>query len=173
MAPRRAFRLRLGASKTIVSGARQACTVQRPVRFQLRKRCFSHTNWARNPSRDIPAPRQGRSVRFLAGAVVGIFFSVLPGATRLAARSGEALPPHAMDGVQIDAVDRQCTRDTECTLFQTHCGGCSCGTPINRAAEATYQRRHRKLCEGFRGAHCEINCPQPTLRCVAQQCTTE
>jgi len=65
------------------------------------------------------------------------FLSLVPGCARSSANPpGGAVTTPREHSIQIDPADQECTQDTECILIQTHCGGCSCGTPINRAAEA-------------------------------------
>ena len=63
--------------------------------------------------------------------------SFVPGCARSSANApGGAVTTPREHSITIDPGDQECTHDTECILIQTHCGGCSCGTPINRAAEA-------------------------------------
>ena len=63
--------------------------------------------------------------------------SLVPGCARSGANApGGAGTTPREHSIKIDPGDQECTQDTECILIQTHCGGCSCGTPINRAAEA-------------------------------------
>lgn len=99
------------------------------------------------------------------------WLSSVPGCARSSANApGGAVPTPRAYSIKIDPGDQECAHDTECTLVQDHCGGCSCGTPINRAAEAKVQRRFKDLCEGFYGPQCEIHCPERTLRCREGTC---
>jgi hypothetical protein len=101
------------------------------------------------------------------------FLSLVPGCARSSANTpGGAVTTPREHSIKIDPGDQECTQDTECILIQTHCGGCSCGTPINRAAEAKVQRRFKDLCEGFYGPHCEIHCPERQFRCLEGTCVT-
>ena len=76
--------------------------------------------------------------------------------------------------LKVGMEDRVCRRDEDCTLVQTHCGECSCGTPMARAAVEDYEARFERLCAAIRIAEqCEMNCPPPAPSCTAGYCVTE
>ena len=76
--------------------------------------------------------------------------------------------------MKIGIEDRVCQRAEDCTSVQTHCGGCSCGTPVARVAAERYEAQFEKLCAAVRVAErCEMNCPPPTPSCTAGFCVTQ
>ena len=70
----------------------------------------------------------------------------------------------------VPDVDRSCHVDGDCAHLSTHCGGCSCGSAINRAWLPHYEEAGRVLCEGYDGPVCDIHCPQQVPHCVASHC---
>ena len=69
--------------------------------------------------------------------------------------------------MKIRFEDRACRRDADCTLIQTHCGDCSCGTPVTAAKAEGYRARFMRLCAMIRVAErCEMACAavEPTCR---------
>ncbi len=76
--------------------------------------------------------------------------------------------------MKVGIEDCVCRRAEDCTSVQTHCGGCSCGTPVARVAVERYEARFERLCATIRFAErCEINCPPPALSCTAGLCVIE
>ncbi len=76
--------------------------------------------------------------------------------------------------MKIRLKDRVCRRAEDCTLVQTHCGECSCGTPVTRVAAERYEARFERLCAAIRFAErCERNCPPPAPSCTAGICVAE
>jgi hypothetical protein len=76
--------------------------------------------------------------------------------------------------MKVAMADRVCRRAEDCTSVQTHCGGCSCGTPVARVAAERYQARFERLCAAIRYAErCEMNCPPPAPSCAAGFCVAE
>ena len=76
--------------------------------------------------------------------------------------------------MKVEMEDRVCRRAEDCTAVQTHCGGCSCGTPVATAAIKRYQTRLERLCATIRVAdRCEMDCPPPALSCTAGFCVAE
>jgi hypothetical protein len=76
--------------------------------------------------------------------------------------------------MKIGRADRACRRDDDCTSVQTHCGGCSCGTPVAKVAAERYAARFEALCAAIRIAErCEMDCPPPAPSCTAGFCVAE
>ena len=76
--------------------------------------------------------------------------------------------------MKVSMEDRVCRRAEDCTSVQTHCGECSCGTPVARVAVERYEARFERLCAAIRFAErCEMNCPPPALSCTAGFCVAE
>ncbi len=76
--------------------------------------------------------------------------------------------------MKVGIADRVCRRAEDCASVQTHCGGCSCGTPVARVALARYAADFERLCAVIRTTeHCELNCPPPALACAAGICVAE
>ncbi len=76
--------------------------------------------------------------------------------------------------MKVGMEDRVCRGAEDCTLVQTHCGGCSCGTPVAKVAVERYEERFERLCAAIRFAErCEINCPPPAPSCTAGYCAAE
>ena len=76
--------------------------------------------------------------------------------------------------MKVGIEDRVCRRAEDCTLVQTHCGDCSCGTPVARVAVERYEARFIGLCAAIRIAErCEINCPPPAPSCTEGFCVAE
>ena len=76
--------------------------------------------------------------------------------------------------MKVRMVDRVCQHAEDCTLVQTHCGDCSCGTPVARVAAERYEARFEMLCAAIRFAErCERACPPPALSCTAGFCVAE
>ena len=76
--------------------------------------------------------------------------------------------------MKIKVEDRVCWRAEDCTAVQTHCGGCSCGTPVAKTAAESYEKQFEKLCAAIRiSERCDMDCPTPALSCAADLCTAE
>ncbi len=76
--------------------------------------------------------------------------------------------------MKVRMEDRICRRAEDCTLVQTHCGECSCGTPVARVAAERYEARFEMLCATIRFAErCERSCPPAALSCTAGFCVAE
>lgn len=75
--------------------------------------------------------------------------------------------------IKIPPADRACRNDADCTFIQTHCGACSCGTPVARAAEAEYMALYEQACTPFERENCEIHCNTPVPRCREGLCVLE
>jgi hypothetical protein len=76
--------------------------------------------------------------------------------------------------MKIRIEDRACQRAEDCTSVQTHCGGCSCGTPVARVATERYEAQFEKLCAVVRIAeYCEMDCPPHAPSCTAGYCVAE
>ena len=76
--------------------------------------------------------------------------------------------------MKVRMADRACQRAEDCTLVQTHCGECSCGTPVTRVAAERYEARFERLCAAIRFAErCERSCPPPAPSCAAGFCVSE
>jgi hypothetical protein len=100
--------------------------------------------------------------------------SLVPGCARSSVNApGGAVTTARDHSITIDPGDQRCTQDAECILTQTHCGGCSCGTPINRVAGEKYQELFETRCSGYVGPHCDIHCPERQLRCLEGRCVRE
>ncbi len=63
--------------------------------------------------------------------------------------------------------------DGDCAVIQTHCGACSCGTPVAGAALAQIQALYEQACTPFEGEICEIHCETVVLRCRQGLCALE
>ena len=76
--------------------------------------------------------------------------------------------------MKVGIKDRVCRRAEDCTSVQTHCGACSCGTPVAREAAERYEARFERLCAAIRIAErCEMVCPTPVPSCTAGLCVAE
>jgi hypothetical protein len=76
--------------------------------------------------------------------------------------------------MKVGMADRACRRTEDCTSVQTHCGGCSCGTPVAKVAAERYEARFEALCATIRIAErCEMDCPPPEPSCMAGFCVAE
>ena len=76
--------------------------------------------------------------------------------------------------MKVGRADRVCRRAEDCTAVQTHCGGCSCGTPVAKVAAESYAARFEPLCAAIRIAErCEMDCPPPAPSCEAGFCVAE
>ncbi len=110
--------------------------------------------------------------------VGNLFWSPLCGHTidvKYAAKFGNLAMLERVIGIghhmKVGMEDRVCRRAEDCTSVQTHCGGCSCGTPVARAAAVRYEAQFERLCAAIRIAErCEIECPLPTPSCTAGYC---
>ena len=76
--------------------------------------------------------------------------------------------------MKVPMEDRVCRRAEDCTLVQTHCGACGCGTPVARVVAERYEAQFERLCAAIRYAErCEMNCPPPAPSCAAGFCVAE
>ena len=76
--------------------------------------------------------------------------------------------------MKVGIEDRVCRRAEDCASVQTHCGGCSCGTPVARVALERYTAQFERLCAAIRTTErCELNCPPVALACMAGFCVAE
>ncbi len=73
--------------------------------------------------------------------------------------------------MKVAMADRACRRAGDCAFVQTHCGACSCGTPVAKFAAKSYISKFERLCAAIRIAErCEMNCPPLTPSCTAGYC---
>ncbi len=78
------------------------------------------------------------------------------------------------DHVKISTADRLCQRAQDCTSVQTHCGRCSCGSPVAKSAAEAYEAAIKRLCAMVRVAErCEMNCPPLELSCAEGLCVAD
>ncbi len=77
------------------------------------------------------------------------------------------------DHIKIRPEDRACRRDGDCAFIQTHCGACSCGTPVAGAALAKYQVLYEQACTPFKRENCEIHCETAVPRCRQGLCVLQ
>jgi hypothetical protein len=75
--------------------------------------------------------------------------------------------------IKIRPEDRVCRTDEDCAFTQTHCGACSCGTPVAGAAVAKYEALYEQACTLFEGENCEIHCETVVPRCRQGLCVLE
>ncbi len=76
--------------------------------------------------------------------------------------------------LKIRMEDRVCRRDEDCTSVQTHCGWCSCGSPVAKMAAERYEAQFERLCAVIRIAErCEMDCPPPASSCRTGYCVAE
>lgn len=81
-----------------------------------------------------------------------------------------AHPAEINEHLLVPDNDRHCQNDSDCASIPTHCGGCTCGTAIDRRWEGHYQEALRFLCEGKEGPVCDMHCPQQLPRCIDGRC---
>ena len=113
--------------------------------------------------------------------VGNLFWAPLCGHTidlRYAAEFGSIAMLERVIGIgqhmKVGMEDRLCRRAEDCTSVQTHCGGCSCGTPVARAAAEGYEARFEALCAAIRiSERCEMDCPPSTPSCTAGYCVAQ
>ena len=72
--------------------------------------------------------------------------------------------------VRVPDNDRACQDDGDCVIVSDHCGGCTCGTAVNRRWQAHYEDAIRRVCAGHQGPVCDRHCPQQAARCVTARC---
>ncbi len=75
--------------------------------------------------------------------------------------------------IKIRIEDRACRSDEDCTFIRTHCGACSCGTPVAGAALAKYEALYEQACTPFERENCEIHCETVVPRCRQGLCVLE
>ncbi len=113
--------------------------------------------------------------------VENLFWAPLCGHTidmRQAAEIGNLAMLERLIGIgqhmKVGMEDRVCRRAEDCTSVQTHCGGCSCGTPVATIAAERYEARFERLCAAIGFAErCERSCPPPAPSCTAGLCVAE
>lgn len=72
---------------------------------------------------------------------------------------------------RVKGEDMECDTDADCTTIITHCGSCSCGTPVNVNALDKYRRIREETCDdGQMREMCEMECPAITPRCIDYRC---
>ncbi len=110
--------------------------------------------------------------------VENLFWSPLCGHTidlKHAAKFGDLVTLERVVGIghhmKVGMADRKCRRAQDCTFVQTHCGACSCGSPVAKSAARRYETRFEKLCAVVRVAErCEMDCPPLSPSCAAGYC---
>jgi hypothetical protein len=113
--------------------------------------------------------------------VEGLFWAPLCGNTvhaSYAAKNGDLATLEQVVGIghhmKVRIEDRACQRAEECSTVQTHCGGCSCGTPVASTAVGRYEAQFDALCAVIRIAErCEMDCPRADLSCREGVCVGE
>jgi len=76
--------------------------------------------------------------------------------------------------MKVAMEDRVCRRAEDCTSVQTHCGGCSCGTPVAKAAAEHYEAQFETLCVAVRITdYCLMDCALPAPSCTAGYCASQ
>ncbi len=71
---------------------------------------------------------------------------------------------------EVAAEDQVCDADADCTIVETRCDACACGTSVNKLHEAQYIARWRTLCRDYHGGTCDLHCPALTARCTNHRC---
>ena len=100
---------------------------------------------------------QGEAYLVVSPRHVGnLFWAPLCGHTidvRYAAEFGSIAMLERVIGIgqhmKVGLADRVCRRAEDCTSVQTHCGGCSCGTPVARQAAEGYEARFEACAPPF------------------------
>ncbi len=76
--------------------------------------------------------------------------------------------------LRVKSADRACVRDEECTVIQTHCGACSCGTPVAKSEVTRLQDQFDQTCAVIGEIEiCERHCPAPVVRCDSGLCVAQ
>ena len=76
--------------------------------------------------------------------------------------------------MKVALEDRVCRRAEDCISVQTHCGGCSCGTPVAKVAAEHYEAQFEALCAAVRiDDYCLMDCALPAPSCTAGYCSTQ
>ena len=76
--------------------------------------------------------------------------------------------------MKVKLKDRVCQHGNDCSAVQTHCGGCSCGTPVARSAREHDEAQFEPLCAVIRiTERCELDCPPPAPSCREGYCVAE
>ena len=73
--------------------------------------------------------------------------------------------------IKIKPSDMACQADSDCDGIQTHCGQCSCGTPVNKLSKLKYMKLFKATCSDI-GAieNCEMTCEILIPRCINGIC---
>ena len=73
--------------------------------------------------------------------------------------------------MKVKMNDRVCQHGYDCSAVQTHCGGCSCGTPVAKSARERYEVQLEALCAVIRiTERCDLDCPPPMPSCSEGYC---
>jgi len=69
------------------------------------------------------------------------------------------------DDYKVMGEDMICEKDADCTTIVTHCGECSCGTPVSKSALDKYTQIKNEVCSGYEGPTCDKDCPALEMMC--------
>ena len=125
---------------------------------------------------------EGEAYLVVSPRQVGTFFwAPLCGHTidmRAAAEIGNLAMLERLIGIghhmKVRVEDRVCRSTEDCTSVQTHCGGCSCGTPVAKAAAQHYEAQFETLCAAVRITdYCLMDCSRPAPSCTAGYCASQ
>ncbi len=130
------------------------------------------------PAPPAPYPPRAYTVLFwflVIGQILASFTALVAVATLLATARPVMqwqvqIPPPPPGPIAISPEDLACTTDADCAPVTTTCGGCDCGSAVNRTNLPKYEELRRALCERQRGPECVLECLPPTPRCYAGRC---
>ena len=72
--------------------------------------------------------------------------------------------------IAIPTSYKQCSVDSDCVFVAEHCGGCTCGTVINKDFEQKYKDKFDSLCANYSGKYCDLSCRESTAKCIDRIC---
>jgi hypothetical protein len=98
--------------------------------------------------------------------MIKIVFSLILGMTIVSI----SLAQDKEGSIQVAPSDQQCQADSDCMITLTHCGGCSCGAPINTSFNKKYHELYMSFCKNYYGGVCDFYCPTPVATCAEGRC---
>jgi hypothetical protein len=73
--------------------------------------------------------------------------------------------------IKVKRADQSCQGDNECDGIQTHCGHCSCGTAVSKAAKQKYLTLFVHTCATIgKFDNCEMHCETAVPQCIKGYC---
>lgn len=82
-------------------------------------------------------------------------------------------PEQKSDAYKLNPDYAYCNDASDCEDVYTHCGGCECGTPINKKYIPEVRQSTSLHCANYQGNICQMGCFKTIMKCENNKCLKE